>query len=56
LEEDWLHMHDRPRDFYGPEDWDGHTDPQEQEDDVKKRQAAWDAQRAMLPWWRKLFK
>lgn len=47
------HIGDRPRDFFGPEDWSG-GDPQDDIDSIERQQKAWDQEYANLPWWRRL--
>lgn len=49
-----LCMGPRPEDFFGPEDWDGVTDPQELSAEVTLRQQAWDEAYRQLPWWQRL--
>lgn len=45
---------DRPRDFYGPEDYDG-TEPWEAADArIQARQTEWDRRYAALTWWQKV--
>jgi hypothetical protein len=43
----------RPRSFFGPEDWDGVTPPEELGTEIKQRQQVWDASFRALPWWRR---
>lgn len=43
----------RPRDFFGPDDY-VCGDPREEEHAIRQAQAAWDARRAALPWWRRM--
>jgi hypothetical protein len=43
----------RPRDFFGPEDSDGDSDPVELNAEVARRQQVWDAAFHAMPWWRR---
>lgn len=43
----------RPEPFFGPEDWDGVTEPQIQSDDRDQKITEWDAAWAKLTLWQK---
>lgn len=45
----------RPRDFFGPEDWDGVTPHEEIEADIKNDQKEWDEKFQKLSGWQRFW-
>ncbi len=43
----------RPLSFYGPDDWDGYSDPAEQSEEMTQLQIKWDDVYYSLKWWEK---
>ena len=48
-------IYPRPQDWYGPEDWSGFTDPEEDAHERRQQQLLWDSEFSKLPWWRRLW-
>lgn len=48
------HLGERPRDWYGPEDWDGVNEPTPQRRARERLQQAWDYRYRSIPWYKKL--